>query len=248
MRRNLIYYVHPVQGNGVWQSNVKELLDRIDLFDGVRVCAISVEPNLVKFMDRTPYRVDRPGDVADRLVGHGFDVLEIDNNKDWGEVAAFRPLWNVASCQSGVTFYAHAKSVTYSEPDHPSKAWTKLLYEANLDYWPLVERAFTRGAKMVGSMRQSNPGTAFIYSGSFYWFNNEAVFGKKWWHRCPKRYGGVELWPGRVFKKKETACLFKDYPSGLQAYDKDWMAKTVDEFERWKSKHAQHRTQYEVPV
>ena len=42
--RHLIYFVYPVAGSGLWQRNLDQLFQRIDLFNGTRTIAISTRP------------------------------------------------------------------------------------------------------------------------------------------------------------------------------------------------------------
>jgi hypothetical protein len=248
-RRHLLWFCCPAAHGDAWRYNADQLLARIGLFNGRRVAAVLTAPGDVvppAGLARPPFRLDPPGAVRDALAGHGFDVVEVPD-AGVGEAAAFGLLWeSVAGYRTptDITFYCHAKGTSY-RPEMPAhiREWVRILYAANLDYFPLVRAQFRAGKLAVGSMRQATgPKRDWIYSGAFYWFRNRAAFARDWraalWHH----YTGVERWPGRLFRRDEAACLFKDYEPGLQAYDPTWMGATAAEFQTWSDANAAHRT------
>jgi hypothetical protein len=258
--RHLLYYVCPIAADGgaAWRWNVGQLLRRVRLFGGRRVCAVATHLGTIvpSLPDRKPFRLDPPGEVRDALAGHGFDVFTVPHHAG-GETAAFTPLWDrVAGCrgEEDVTFYAHAKGV--SHPGFPAhiRAWAETLYAADLDYWPLVERQLLARRAVVGSMRQAGADGTWIYSGAFYWVRNRLAFRKKTWRTCRRGWSGVELWPGAarydpdtetyrpLFSLREAGVIFKEYPPGLQAYDPAWWAAVAAEFAAWEAEHAADAT------
>ena len=72
---------------------------------------------------------------------------------------------------------------------------------------------------IAGSFRRfgefSTPGNhRWHFSGTFYWFRNNAVFSRIW-NQIDRVYFGVEAWPGKMFKPEESACLFADNAGGM---------------------------------
>jgi hypothetical protein len=249
--RHLTYFVCPVAGNGVWQKNVRQLLDRVGLFDGKRVCVVATAQS--GFKTRFPFpgkaesaRLDPPDAVRALLEPHGVEVLEVANDPGRGESVAFKTLWGAVERFRGaadVTFYAHAKGVTYPDPDDRVHRWAGLLYRANLDFWPLVRAQFRKGRLTVGTLKRVNPGPGgrHHYSGTFFWWKNRAVLTRNW-EACGRNWGGVELWPGVVASPKEAGCLFEEEPHDRTAYDPQWTDELCKRFEAWAEDHRDFRT------
>jgi hypothetical protein len=253
-RRHLLYYVYPVSGNSIWQCNVDQLLDRIDLFNGRRVVAVARQDGVVHHKperngQRPPHTVDPPQMVRDRMAGHGIEFVEIANDGNLGEVAAFDPLWSRVADFTGrgdVTFYGHAKGVT--RPVNPGVSvhpWASLLYAANLDYWPVVadqlaRHPITGAMKTLGAARHYSGG--WHYSGTFFWFRNRDVFARNW-RRIDRVYGGIESWPGVQFTADEGGCVYWQEPiqRKVTGYDFPRLRQVLAGFREWSDANAQHR-------
>jgi hypothetical protein len=231
--RHLLYYVYPRRGNGAWQRNVEQLLERIDLFNGRRVVAVAADGGS-----------DHAETVRAAFAGRDVEFVELANNPAVGESAAFPPLWESVEKYRGpgdATFYAHAKGVKYDDPRLAPHRWATLMYAACLDYWPLVEAEFLAHRPVAGTLRSLPDGVGrWHYSGTFFWFRNALAFARDW-RRCRPRWGGVEMWPGRVFHAAESGTLFRDLPAGRSAYDGDWLAGLTAEFPAWSDANAAHR-------
>jgi hypothetical protein len=232
--RHLLYYVYPRRGNGAWQRNVEQLLERIDLFNGRRVVAVATDGGS-----------DHAETVRAAFAGRDVEFVELANNPAAGESAAFGPLWEAVEKYRGpgdVTFYAHAKGIRYDDPRASPHLWATLLYATNLDYWPLVEREFLSHKRMVGTLQTGSHGHAnWIYAGTFFWFRNAPTFEQKW-RRCRLRYGGVELWPGKVFPPyRSCGCLFHELPPHGTPYDAIYAADLAEKFTVWSDANAAHR-------
>lgn len=255
--RHLLYYVYPVHGNGVWQRNLDELFKREELFDGTRTVAIARGPAVPHHprpeATRPPHSVDPPDAVRAYLQDFASEVIIIDNNPDRGETEAFMPLWTAAARHGGYgdrTFYGHAKGVTRTvDPSISVHPWTALLYAANLDYWPLVQKSLEQ-SPITGALRYAGvwpPGSTsprsakFHYSGAFFWFRNRDVFSRDW-KRINKTYGGVERWPGLCFNRNESGCVFGDNLQELPLpYDFPRLRQLMAEFSEWSEAHADAR-------
>lgn len=198
--RNLIYHIWPKHGNGVWQWNVKELLKRIDQFDGVRSIAIATDEN--------SYTVD---DVKAAFGDTRIDNwLAFTNNPNLGEVVAFQSLLNSVSSQEGITFYAHAKGVKYDNNANV-RDWAAIMYEvcldnpeyvnASLEQFP-VTGTFKNNREYKGKMKHG-----WHYSGTFFWFRNDDLFNRDW-QNIQQDYYGSEKYLGDLFEEKEAGDLF----------------------------------------
>jgi len=236
--RHLLYFVYPVRDGGVWQSNIDKLKARLDLFNGRRIVAISTECNRFPLAD--------PDEVRDRL-GADVEYIEVPARtvpsvgqrfRYLGEVAAFVPLWEKLQTYAGpgdCTFYAHAKGVTKPVNDGISvHRWGDLMYRANLDHWPDVAAMLER-FPIVGAFKKIGPcfgrRADFHYHGTFYWCRNADVFDRNW-RKVRQRYGGTELWPGRMFKESEAGSIFYG-GSGYSMYHVPEVARAERCIEAW---------------
>lgn len=264
MRRNLIYYLLPVSGNGVWQRNVKELKRRADLFTGLRKVAVAQQEgkltnNHVPRPERSLGLTTDPWEqVAEMLPG--FDVYPVPHNPHLGECSVFPALLTETLKEDGYTFFAHGKGVTWPVDALPCvNPWAPIMYSINLDFWPLVEGAFKKGYTMYGAFKQilkpyvtkrvavRERGTlvykkimtegVWEYSGTFFWFNNAAVRNTPN-HFPDGNWIGVERWPGKVFKHEQGACDFGAYHNSLLY---NGIEKFRDKFIDWSNQHADVR-------
>jgi GR25 family glycosyltransferase involved in LPS biosynthesis len=202
VKSNLIYHIWPRRGNGVWQWNVSQLLQRIEQFTGTRSIGVATS------------------DDADALevVQSAFDGTRIDNwivvpnDPHLGEVATFGKLLETLPKEDhSVTFYGHAKGVRYDDPMQ-TKAWTAMLYEVCLDD-PDYVRASLDQFPTTGPFIRTTPweGGAkhhWFFSGSFFWFRNADAFSKPDWSMIRQDYWGSELWPSSLFTRTESGELF----------------------------------------
>lgn len=222
-------HVLPVRDNGAWQRNVEVIRENRDLFDGIKVIAIATNAR------GTMHRLDKPEVVKDAF-GDGFEFLEIPNDRRLREVASFIPLMKRIrdnNTPDDVTFFCHAKGCTHSaDSDHPISKWREAMYEACL-HWPGVDVAL-REFSIAGSFRRVTPlGRAlWHYSGTFYWFKNDATFSRRWWNIC-QAWFGTESWPGVTFRKEESACLFFDNARDL--YQTEEWGRVETALEEWRA-------------
>lgn len=236
-RRNLIYYLYPRKNNGMWQWNVKELLKRIDQFDGKRVVAISWD---VRCTPADEVKAAFKGEIPEENFILRFNKTPI------GEVNVFRQLLErvKSTDEDDITFYAHSKGVIRGTPY--GKLWGGAMYETCLDYPKLVERHL-QASSMTGSFRKTggfdvvvNPHQNWHYSGTFYWFRNKDVFSRKWTN-IGRFYGGTECWPGMMFRRNETSCLFHDLPRAPMLYDVGyWDRFVTNHLQEWKHSNAHY--------
>ena len=235
--RNLIYHVLPVARNSNWKRNLDQLVLRQDLFNGKRVLAIAYEPR--ESGGGRIVQTVQPDEVltyCDQIGMNWTDSRAFVNNTNLGEVVSFP--WLLEKVKSTnlneVTFYAHAKGVTHSD-NHTTLKWAERQYRVCLDDWAAVQRALEQYS-IAGSFRRfgefSTPGNhRWHFSGTFYWFRNNAVFSRIW-NQIDRVYFGVEAWPGKMFKPEESACLFADNAGGM-CLETEWekLQRQIDVWE-----------------
>ena len=230
-RRHLLYHLWPVRGS-TWRWNLEQLLQRLELFNGRRLMAIVSDESS-----------EDVATVQALLAGHGFEFVLLPNSPG-GEAASFPRLLEMLAAESphDVCFYGHAKGVKY-EPAFPPavRRWAEVLYAVTLDHWPSVRAQLDRFA-MTGPLRRLGRFANhrhvgdWHYSGTFFWFRHDAVFGS---HRpapareVPQFYGGVEAWPGVMFRRHEAGCLLLDNLRELPYHERFWAQRGNPAFTQW---------------
>ena len=162
------------------------------------------------------------------------------NNKQAGEMSSFVPL--LAQVESDdpnqVTFRAHTKCVARCQQKQSPhlRDWVEMLYRTSLEDWPLV-RTHLEAAAMTGSCRKfgqfnkRRPTNKPTYSGTFYWFRNCFVFSREWQVVDTPRWG-CESWPGKMFSKEETKCIYLDN-TGCMYSTTYWESTARPAYEKW---------------
>jgi hypothetical protein len=203
-KRNLLYHVWPVNGT-MWKWNLDQLLKRVELFNGRRVMSIVHDE-----------RSATPDEVQQVVAGHGFEFV-IAPNDERGEAINFAEMMRMVASRDAneLTFYGHAKGVKY-EPDvpQPIRRWSEVQYQVVLDDWLAIREQLQRYAmtgpfKRYGHYKPHHNLADWHYSGTYFWMRHAHVFARDY-QSIPQFYGGVETWPGTVFRKEETGCVFVD--------------------------------------
>lgn len=222
VKRNFIMHIWPKKNVGTWQWNCDQVLKRADLFNGKRVIGVAVDDN-----------TDPVEKVIEYMKDFTDDIFVVRNNPRLGEVATFPQLLSsVSDHPDTFTFYCHAKGVRHNEKFGDGKStileWTKLMYELCLSDWESVKNSLEQKA-MTGCFKRygnfKTPGNhRWHYSGTFYWFRNNDVFSRNW-SKVDKMFFGAESWPGLMFTKSETDCLFLDDVGDL--YSREYWESTI---------------------
>ncbi len=214
--RNLIYHILPVLDNDAWKRNIANLLKRVDLFNGRRVVAVAQGSVGKQHYGRTTYSGLASLDQVKLEFKDQIDqFLVVDNSPTLCEVVSFPLLLEQVKSlnPNHVTFFGHSKGVV-----RPKKSivhhWTDTLYELNLDYPGLVLDQLSKFS-MVGSFKKNvrafeNSRSTWHYSGTFFWFRNQDLFNRLNYHLVDQQWWGVESWPGCMFNRNESACLFHE--------------------------------------
>lgn len=218
--RHLVYHVFPRKG-GVWRSNVNQLLERWPLFTGRKFVSVATCEKLV-----LSGQIDTVAEVRAALPADA-EILPVKNDPQAREVAAWVPNWSRALAAAGpddAVMYGHAKGVT-RPPGSPCHEWARVLYETNLDHWPLVADLLTR-FPVAGSFKKRNwySGSTrlpFHYSGTFFWVRAGEMRRRTWDHVTPDWWGegpwggwSNEAWVGTAFKDDEAGTIFHEGSAG----------------------------------
>ena len=237
--RHLLCHLWPLAvGRSVWLWHVGQLKRRAHIFNGKRIVAVAADRD-----------TDPVGDV-ERALGPDFEIILLPNQPRFREVFSFDPLFSrVASTDPReMVFWCHGKGVRNPGGLH-IRQWASIMYEAALDYLPLVEGLLaTHG--VVGSFRRTHKAWqddgGWHYSGSYFWARSMRLFSRNWRH-IPMKWYGMEAYPGVQFRHDEAAVLFRDSdgdPGGKYLYDPDYMRGTVlPEWERGRDRHREYRTE-----
>jgi hypothetical protein len=261
MVRHLLYHVYPVAGNGVWRWNLDNLIKRLPLFDGVRAAAVATNPpgKMGEFtsntIGHTPYGnyipdyTDSAEEVVELLRPHGFKFHVTRNDANLREVKTFEPLfYNVMNYRGNdMTLYAHAKGVCRPFGDIVM-TWTRVLYEAMLDYWPVVENSLC-SHPVAGCFKKVGMGwpatqslSTWHYSGSWFWFRNADLFAKNW-RRIDKFWSGIEPYPSLHFSESEAGVVFgQGTIETLNLYNPATWTRIGSEWEQWKQENMKNRS------
>jgi hypothetical protein len=210
--RNLLYHVCPLAANDVWRQNVRQLLRRIDLFNGRRVIAIATGGNL-----------ESAGAVETLFADRGCQLLHVTNDPQLREVVTFLPLLEaIADADPNqATFYAHTKGNSTAVNMEGARRWRNLMYHALLDRWPECLADLSQdNIALVGTHfmhwqpRRSPFPTRldnryhWIFAGTFFWFRHDRVFASPHWREVPRDRYGAEAWPGQMFPPADGVCVW----------------------------------------
>lgn len=215
-RRDLLYHVTPFDSNDIWLRNIRQLVKRLDLFNGRRVIAVATGDGLAS-----------PDEVRAAFGQHEIEILPHPNSRELRENATFLELLEqVASTDpKEATFYAHAKGVAKdvlcSGDPLGSRYWRNAMYHELLDDWDRIAELLEE-YPVVGSHRRYHAEQPQIYpdgqsasdwhfAGTFFWFRNRDVFATDRWREVWQPTGwGAEAWVGRMFPFDQSACVAYD--------------------------------------
>ena len=235
-RRHVLFHVMPVARNGIWQRNADQLLARIGLFTGRRVVGI------VTKSPETSWEFDPPVAVREYFGRHTCDFVEVPNNPHLREVATWGPMWELLrpfADTDDAVFYSHAKGVTRPvNPGVTCHPWARILWAANLDHWPIVERELMK-FPVAGSLKKVGYGfqgsaSSWHYSGSFFWARVREVFKNRRVEQIDSQWWGNESWPGRHVPPDHAGVVFhQGHVPSLDMYAAQYVRELYPEFLKW---------------
>ena len=219
--RNLIYHVCPLMANDGWRQNVRQLVKRIDLFNGQRAIAIAQGEGL------------EPAAEVLRAFGKAASTLKtvmlLPNDPVLREVVTFLPLLLTVAVDDPeqATFYAHTKGNSTSNSVLGSVLWRNAMYHQLLDKWERCMQALPIYAA-VGCHKMIWPpdrppyptGLRFgnwMFAGTFFWFNNGRVFRDKDrnWRNVPMDRYGAEAWLSGMFPPHACLSVYQKWPEDM---------------------------------
>lgn len=236
--RDLLYHVFPLKNNSVWLWNVQQLRRRLRLFNGRRIVAITTGPECA------------PPEEVKEAIGD-VDTILVRNDPSKREVASFFNLFaSVESLdENRAVFYGHAKGVSRPfDSGSTIPIWTELLYEANLDYWPMIG-GLLKSYPTVGALKKLGRGfvappnaseSVWHYSGSFFWFRSKELFSQNW-RRIDNIPYGIEPYISLHFNEDQAGSIFKTgVISEINMYSMPIVEKIKKDWESWKIRHAKY--------
>ncbi|HEY5313826.1 MAG TPA: hypothetical protein VIK18_14960, partial [Pirellulales bacterium] len=251
---NLIFYILPLRHpDKVWQWHVEQLRRRLSIFDGRRIITIATPgPGERLALDDARLVIDAFGTDAASIEF----VLRENDPLHW-ETPAFRAMLRMihdgqlttkntkdTKEDAEATFYGHAKGVRRAIQD-AVRPWSEKMYHHNLDRWAEVREILSAwpccGIARVGASPLAVQGATacrWHYSGTYFWFRNDALFGAYSSPHAPREEGprwdkihdhshAVEAYLGTQFPISEAYCLA--YQDAGQVYSAaTWCDKKLE--------------------
>lgn len=225
MRRNLIYYMHPVKGS-IWEWNLQQIKRYWSSFNGKKIFVLAVND--------TTEPLEK---VVDALPGEDATIIASENDPNLREASTFiSSLEEVRSLDSSeATFYAHAKGVTREAGMIRNVcAWVEVMCFLNLGDVEIIDRILS-AYSAAGCFRQTLDfhGSRWHFSGAFFWFKHSTVFARDWRFIQASQYG-VEAYLGRHLSVEESFNLTEDRNRHFTELYSGSIV-TMDDCLRWKA-------------
>jgi len=223
--RDLIYHVCPLKSNDIWRENIKQLLARMDVFNGRRVIAIATGDD---------EKLLPPEEVMPLFRGYDcVQFIKVTNDRNLRETASFRPLLDVVETenQNTVCFYAHTKGNSTADSVEGATYWRNVMYHKLLDEWQERMAELAEGHAAVGThliswekgVRSPYPSRLmhgqWMFAGTFFWFRSFRVFSHDKWRIVPRDRYGTEAYLSGLFEKHEVKCCWQPWPPGTMHPD-----------------------------
>lgn len=210
-KKNLIYHVYADRANDGWLMNVKQIVNRMDVFNGKRLVAVAESPACHSF-----------GEVEEAFFGCDVEFIRIPNNPTLREAGTFLPLLKeVANTRdSEATFYAHTKGNTTPEGVGAVR-WRNAMYHHLLDRVDEVMDKL-RSFKAVGTTQMIGPfrypsglnltsKDFWMFAGTFFWFRHDGVFAEPNWSRFRLDRYSAEAWLGQLIHHSDVFSIFQPW-------------------------------------
>jgi hypothetical protein len=229
--RHLLMHLWPraVPHPNAWRLSVARIVKYWHVFTGYKVIAVAGSHDSVPIHE---VRAAFPPDC---------EIIEWPNNPRLREVATFWELMARVRERIGVTFYCHGKGSTHHDTSI-CQEWGDVMAETLLSDTRLIDKAFDSGYRMLGSFRRNGrfgrKPDNWHYSGTFYWFDNDAMFrAARSWNDVDDTWFGMESWPGKLFHNPQhCGCAFLDWCGDLYS-ERYWEQVVRPELEKWRARH-----------
>jgi hypothetical protein len=216
VKRNLYYNCCPIAASEEeWDDNIQTLCRYFPVFNGRKIVVVRTGD------DMTP-----PADVEAVFAKHGARGIEFrhrPNDPTLHEAANFiETLEDLQSLDPNeATFYAHTKGVRYTEPSEIKRIsirqWRNRMYYECLHDADHVDATLSRydaaGCfKLKEPLIQKRSWTAWMFCGTFFWFNHAALFSKDNWRYLGPEVDrfGVENFLGVHIPKERAHSFFEN--------------------------------------
>jgi len=192
-----------------WLLNVQKLNQYAGAFTGRKLVILRTGDRIVE------------AEQVKKAFSFDVEFIELPNSPSLQEVSGFiEVLSKLENTNVGEkTFYAHTKGVRYGAGDRNIPAirlWRDAMYEKCLSDIERVDDVLKTHA-CCGCFRQKTCVTSswdvtwscpWIFSGSFWWVNNAALFSHpKWRDIVPNSIYATEAYLGRLFPVEQSFCL-----------------------------------------
>lgn len=249
MNFHLMYHLWPVKETDRWKLNLLELKKRWKIFGGHRLLSVATCDRTVRFNEVMRY--------CDSIGISWTRINHVKNNRRVGEMASLpwllKTIGQQPMDQSDIVYYAHGKGAKPTDAGRAIAVWTEMMYEATLDYIPVVLELFRRGHPFAGSLRLTNKmmgvsdNMFWYYAGTFFWFR-PSMLSSSMWKNARKVYHGVEFWPGQCFAFEQAGDIFTpdigtnngQIPWAAYSYD-HWQKYYLPAFSQWEKDNAHFR-------
>jgi len=228
MKTNLIYHITPFIENKAWIENIQCLSRYMQIFNNKKIVNVAIGENCHNLEEVKKY-----------FNSYDVEFITTPNNPELRETASFiKLLEKIYSLDPNeITFYAHTKGVTRTKGDSLGEAvrlWYEYMYRYNLSNIEKVRKILTKYPccgyfKGVARPPWFPEFSRWHYSGTFFWFNNYALFSKNWRDIALERFG-TEAYLSRFFSNNEAHALFMN--SRHELYDIDYWRGVVFPFEK----------------
>lgn len=234
--RHLAYHVYPLGEE--WRDNMYQLRQRMSLFNGRRIVSVAADS-----------RTACPTDVAAELAGCDCEIREVPNDPALREMASYPGLMRSLSVYRGPAdchWYGHAKGASSASWAPAVRDWREAMYQAQLDYWPLIADLLHSYCCVGQYMRprhiiEGSP-CRWHFSGTFSWRRHSPLFERDW-DSYDQHWCGSESHLGRIYRSGEVYSLYGDRPPrGLDLYlEEVWAGGLRQQHRRWCEEHAAQR-------
>jgi len=219
--RNLLYHAYCPRGIEATAANLYQIKKRLPLFNGRRIVAVPVAPDL--YSPRT----------IQRFLGPRIEIITIPNDPRLRDSATFHALLSAiqSTNDTEATFYAHTKGTSPRYPGHPADArairdWRNAAYHYLLDNWRRVAAALrtyaTCGTHLIDHSLALDPIMrsptglkygSWHYAGTFFWFRHDHVFRRPEWPAVPADPWANEMWLGHLLPVTAAKTLYQPWPA-----------------------------------
>lgn len=210
-----IYHVCPLKGNDTWRANLRQLLQRRNVFNGRVIMAIA-----------TGEKLHEPGVVMAECRDQSIEYLEIPNDRELREAATFQQLLEAVHDDDewSATFYAHTKGNSTKGNALGAEYWRNSMYHHLLDHVQVC-RDLLLSHPCVGTHKMAWPNDSatpfptrisnrhrWMFAGTFFWMRNRDVFAGDAWRNVRSDRYGAEAWLGDMFTANQAATVFQPWP------------------------------------